>query len=80
MIEEVAGSGFAGHDAGLLAFAGFHEVGVAGHDEATQRLGGLMAAVAVLSEDRPHVLVVTDLPSGVGDLRRFGTAAVEPSV
>jgi hypothetical protein len=51
----------AGDDARLLAVALLHQVGEDGHVVAAHALGRLVAALAVLLQDRPDVLEVTDL-------------------
>ena len=59
-------SGWPGDDAGLLVVAGLEQVGVVGHDEAAERLGGLVAALAVLLEEAAHVAVVADVGRFLG--------------
>ena len=57
----------AGHDRGRFAFATFHQAIHAGHHVSAQRLGRLMAALAVRLKQRADVAEVADLGAG-----RFG--------
>src|SRR5262249_52161696 len=78
LVGDEALAGLAGDDAGLGALAHFEQLGVVGHDIRAAGLGGLVAAVAVLGEDRPHVLVVADLAGG--GLRLLGRVGGQPDV
>src|SRR5262249_21147039 len=72
--DKIALVGPAGNDTGTVALSLLEQVGMAGHDVAALGLGGLMAALAVLLEDRADVLVIADL---VGDLGILLVVAVQ---
>ena len=57
----LANAWFARHDSRLFAISRLEQVGVRGHDKPAQRLRRLVAALAMLLKDRPHLLVIADL-------------------
>ena len=62
-----------GDDARLIAFAGFEQGRMRGHDVPALRFGRLMASLAMLLEDRPNGAIVADGDGRRGLCRRLRT-------
>src|SRR5262249_19167536 len=60
LLEQEALVRLTGDDAGQFAVALLQQVGVGGHHVAAEGLGRLVAPLAVLLEERPHLVVVAD--------------------